>query len=188
MAANRGFDWSAGVIGALARLAVLIVIGLIIVFGGLFPVGASTPHSAPVNAILGAAVDNGVKHGARGLVAPKFSEADIREGGSHFKGMCEVCHGGPGVKPGEFAGAMLPTPPNLSQNAGDWSDSQIFWIAKNGIKMSAMPAFGKTDTDDELWKVAAFVKSLPKVSPSDYAALPNAHEPGAGKSADQGPK
>jgi mono/diheme cytochrome c family protein len=42
--------------------------------------------------------------------------------------------------------------------------------------MSGMPGFGKTDSDDELWKVAAFVKQLPKVSASDYASMPNAHE------------
>ena len=42
--------------------------------------------------------------------------------------------------------------------------------------MTGMPAFGKVDGDDELWKVAAFVKALPKVSPAQYAALPNAHE------------
>jgi len=42
--------------------------------------------------------------------------------------------------------------------------------------MSGMPAFGATDDDEELWKVAAFVKSLPMVTAADYAAIPKAHE------------
>lgn len=39
-----------------------------------------------------------------------------------------------------------------------------------------MPAFGKTDSDDELWKIAAFVKQISNFAPQQYAALPNAHE------------
>ncbi len=75
---------------------------------------------------------------------------------------------------------MDPSPPDLGKVAGKMSVQEIFWVAKNGIKMSAMPAFGKSDEDEELWKIAAFVKQLPKVSASEYAALPNAHEEGEG--------
>ena len=71
---------------------------------------------------------------------------------------------------------MNPHPPDLARAAGDLSVSEVFWIAKNGLKMTGMPAFGKTDEDEELWKVAAFVKALPRASASEYAAIPNAHE------------
>jgi len=71
---------------------------------------------------------------------------------------------------------MNPHPPNLARAARDLSVSEVFWIEKNGIKMSGMPAFGKTDEDEELWKVAAFVKALPTFGAAEYASIPNAHE------------
>ena len=34
-----------------------------------------------------------------------------------------------------------------------------------------MPAFGETHEDAELWDIAAFVKQLPAMTSSEYAAL-----------------
>jgi mono/diheme cytochrome c family protein len=175
MAVRSGFDWSAFFTGALALLLLAIVLGAAVVFGGLYPVGASTGDPPGVGPILGASRDHAVERSASGLKAPTLTQADILSGGSHFKGMCQECHGGPGATREDFAGAMNPTPPDLAEATGDLSTEQVFWIAKNGLKMTGMPAFGKTDSDEMLWKVAAFVKTLPKVSPGQYAALPNAH-------------
>jgi mono/diheme cytochrome c family protein len=156
-----------------------------VVFGGLYPVAASIKHSAGVQWLIGQTRDKAVERSAEGLKPPAFSAADISMGGSHYKGMCQACHGGPGVEPQEFASGMNPHPPNLAKAAGDLSVSEVFWIAKNGFKMTGMPGFGKTDSDDELWKVAAFVKQLPNVTAGDYASLPNAHEEPAEEAANK---
>ena len=176
MAQGRGFSLSAAVAGAIATLFILLIIGAVVAFGGLYPVAASSRHSAGVQWLIGATRDNAVARSASGLKPPAFSAADVLMGGSHFKGMCQDCHGGPGTEPEEFAAGMNPKPPNLAKAADDLSVSEVFWIAKNGFKMTGMPGFGKTDSDDELWKVAAFVKALPKISPAQYASLRNAHE------------
>ena len=176
MAPRRGLSLGSALVGALITLVILGTIGAAIIFGGLFPVAASTKHSALVGWAIDEAREHSVQRSAKGLTAPKFTAADIAEGGSHYKGMCQACHGGLGAEAGEFAPGMNPRPPNLARAARDLSVEQVFWIEKNGIRMTGMPAFGKTDEDEELWKVAAFVKALPKVSASDYAALPNAHE------------
>ena len=176
MAARSGFSWGAFFTGAIVLLLLAIIAGAAVAFGGLYPVAASDPHTAGVKWFLAQSRDHAIERGASGLAAPKFSAADIREGAGHFKGMCQACHGGPGVEPEEFAAGMNPHPPNLTKAAGDLSASEVFWIEKNGLKMSGMPAFGKTDDDEELWKVAAFVKALPTFSAADYASIPNAHE------------
>jgi mono/diheme cytochrome c family protein len=176
MAKGRGFSLGSSIIGAIVIIVLLIIAGAVTVFGGLYPVAASNKHSAGVQWLIGMTRDKAVERSADGLKPPAFSTADISMGGSHYKGMCQGCHGGPGVEPEEFAIGMNPHPPNLARAAGDLSVSEVFWIAKNGFKMTGMPGFGKTDSDDELWKVAAFVKQLPKVSSADYASLPNAHE------------
>lgn len=180
MATRDGFSWGAFFAGAIALLVIAVAVAAVVAFGGLYPVAASNPHTAGVKWFIAQSRDHAVERSASRLTAPKLSAADIREGAGHFKGMCQACHGGPGVEPAEFASGMNPRPPNLAKAAGDLSVSEVFWIAKNGLKMTGMPAFGKTDKDDELWKVAAFVKALPKFSAPDYAAIPNAHEEGQG--------
>jgi mono/diheme cytochrome c family protein len=181
MAAKSGFNWSAFFFGALSLLLLLLVIGATIAFGGLFPIAATTPHSTPVRDLIEVTRDKAVERSAAGLKAPAFSAADIQEGAAHFKGMCQECHGGPGVEREEFAGAMNPRPPDLAKATDDLSVEQVFWIAKNGLKMTGMPAFGKTDEDEELWKIAAFVKQIEKVSPQQYAAIAKAHEAEGGE-------
>ncbi|HEX2804407.1 MAG TPA: cytochrome c [Sphingomicrobium sp.] len=184
MALQRGFSWTAALAGAAAMLLLLLLAGAAIAFGGLYPVAASKPDPAGIGPILHETMERGIKRSARGLVGPRLSAADVLEGGSHFKGMCQQCHGGPGAERDEFAAGMNPRPPDLAKTQGEWTREEIFWIAKHGIKMSGMPAFGNGAPDDELWKVAAFVKQLPKVSASRYASLPNAHaQEGTGEEA-----
>lgn len=180
MAASRGFSWGAFFAGALMLLILLIVIAAIIIYGGFYPIAASEPDPGGVGWVLGATMDHAVERESAGLKPPALSAADIQEGGSHFKGMCQQCHGGPGAPREPFAQGLNPQPPNLAESTDDMSLGQVFWIAKHGIKMTAMPAFGKTDSDEELWKIAAFVKQMSKVAPQQYAAIPNARE-GAGK-------
>jgi mono/diheme cytochrome c family protein len=163
-------------IGAAAMLLLLAGVVAIVALGGFYPVAASNGDPPLIGWLLEESMEHGVKKAAKRLAAPKLSAADIREGGSHFKGMCQQCHGGPGAEREDFASAMNPRPPDLAKVADDWSEAEIFWIARNGIKMSGMPAFGKADEDGELWKIAGFVKQLNAVSAKDYAALPNAHE------------
>ena len=175
MAINRGFSWGAAIIGAIAALLLLVIGGAVIVFGGFYPIAASDPHSAGVRWVVHEAMEHGVKRSASGLQAPQLSRADVLEGGSHFKGMCQQCHGGPGVEPEPFATALNPDPPELTHAAREWSRPEIFWIARHGIKMTGMPAFGQSAPDEELWKIAAFVDQMPTVSASEYASLPDAH-------------
>jgi mono/diheme cytochrome c family protein len=48
---------------------------------------------------------------------------------------------------------------------------RAFWVIKHGIKMSAMPAWGKTLNDAQIWDVVAFVRKLPSMTPEDYQQL-----------------
>jgi hypothetical protein len=49
--------------------------------------------------------------------------------------------------------------------------AQVYWIAKHGVKMAGMPAFGPSHDDHTLWSVAAFVKELPAMTPERYAGI-----------------
>src|SRR3546814_6392165 len=53
----------------------------------------------------------------------------------------------------------------------DRSASEQFWIIKHGIKMTAMPAWGKTHDDRLIWDMVAFIRQLPSLSPAQYQAM-----------------
>jgi hypothetical protein len=65
---------------------------------------------------------------------------------------------------------ITPTPPDLAKSVGQWSDRELYWIIKHGIKLAGMPAFGPTHSDEELWALAAFLRRLPETTPEQYAA------------------
>ena len=101
----------------------------------------------------------------------------IRTGLVHFTEMCVVCHGAPGVPKSEIGMGLNPDPPDLAHEGAEQSPVRLFWVLKNGIKMTGMPAFGMTHTDEQIWAMVAFLKQLPKLNPQQYAAM--AQEAGA---------
>lgn len=177
---GNGFSWGSALIGVLALLVIIAVAGVLIVLGGAYDVAASTPHTAVMQTLLNDAMDHSVELRARRLKPPaQPTAADIIEGAAHYKGMCQQCHGGPGAPREEFAEGLNPSPPNLAQATDDLNPGEVFWIVKNGIKMTGMPAFGKTHTDQQIWDIALFVKRrLAKTTPAQYAAYPTMQEKG----------
>jgi mono/diheme cytochrome c family protein len=66
---------------------------------------------------------------------------------------------------------MNPTPPRLERAASEWTDREVFWILKHGIRLAGMPAFGPTHSDRELWALTAVVRQLPELSAEEYQRL-----------------
>jgi hypothetical protein len=71
---------------------------------------------------------------------------------------------------------MNPQPPDLAAASKKWTDGELFWIAKHGIRMTGMPAFGHDHSDEDLWKIVAFVRKLDDLSESQVAALRQGEE------------
>ncbi|MGD9805367.1 MAG: cytochrome c [Hyphomicrobiaceae bacterium] len=157
------------VIGGLA-----IAIGLaaaLYTFGGFFNVSATMEDPAPVAWALQKVRTASIAR--RENINPPISVDDattIREGAKSYAQLgCANCHGGPGVEWAKFSEGLNPSPPDLNEVAKAESASHIFWVIKNGIRMTGMPSFGKVGTPDtQLWQIAAFVKKMPNVSETDY--------------------
>ncbi len=80
---------------------------------------------------------------------------------------CAVCHGAPGEKATSISQGLNPYPPDLVTE-GEGEPLEAFWITKHGIKMTGMPSFGVSHSDEEIWAVVAFLQRLPKVTPEEY--------------------
>jgi mono/diheme cytochrome c family protein len=66
---------------------------------------------------------------------------------------------------------MTPAPANLAHTAREWPPAELFWVVKEGIKMTGMPAWKYRMADDDIWAVVAFLQELPRLSPQEYRSI-----------------
>ena len=160
-------------------IAALLIAGIFALLGGFavihtgaYDVAATAPHWPVTSWIMETARIRSIKAHAAGIqVPPGFDDpAKIPMGVEHFAAHCAVCHGAPGVPRGDIAKGLYPPPPDLSVTAKLYSEGELFWIIKHGIKMTGMPSWAD-HSDEEIWATVAFLKKLPDISEQDYGSL-----------------
>jgi mono/diheme cytochrome c family protein len=159
----------------IASVLVLTGIGLTgAVASGLYDIGADVPHTKLVTLLLEQLRDRSTKVHSRDIAVPNLDDPTmIAEGAEHYAAMCTGCHLAPGVTESEIRPGLYPEPPNLAVDGID-DPKEAFWIIKHGIKMSGMPAWGRTHDDGAIWNIVAFVSKMPSMTPAAYRALAGA--------------
>jgi mono/diheme cytochrome c family protein len=153
-------------------LVLLAVAGVAFMYSGLYDVAASTPDNGILKNILETTRDRSVERRLEGIKPPNLDDPQmIRTGLVHYHEMCTTCHGAPGVKISEIGQGLNPYPPELAARRGSGDPRESFWIVKNGLKMTGMPGFGVTHTDEEIWAIVAFLHTMPKLNPQAYQAM-----------------
>ena len=172
-----------------AGIAIAIAtLGAAAVYFGVYDVSATDEHLRPTYWLLRVGMLRSVAVRARKVeVPPLGAEAQVRRGLGLYREHCLRCHGAPGVAPEPFALGMTPVPENLVYAARTWQPAEIFWAAKNGIKMTGMPAWQYRLTEEELWAIVAFVMRLPGLSPTQYRALRSPRVPPAAQAVPPAP-
>lgn len=101
------------------------------------------------------------------------NEATHLAGADVYKQNCAVCHGLPGENQSNIAKGMFPKPPELFHGTGVTDDPawETYWKAKNGIRLTGMPAFKETLNDTQIWQVSVLLANADKISPAVKAAL-----------------
>ena len=161
-------------ISKLFLLLIILVAGLgFYLYKGMYNFGASSPHNKITEMVINESMEMSVKNHAKDIIAPELDEQKmINEGFVNYDAMCAMCHGAPGLPSSVLHKGLYPKPPELyEEDDNEWSDSEFFWIIKNGIKMTGMPAYGPTHSDEELWAIVSFLRVLPKLSGQDYKML-----------------
>lgn len=148
------------------------VVGFGVMYSGIINVGASNPHAAPTQWLLHTAMQRSVAFHARDIKAPPLDKPEtVMMGFRHYREMCVGCHLAPGIESSEIRKGLMPQPPKLQEAAKHWTPAQLFWIVKNGVKMTAMPAWGPTHSDEKIWSMVAFLQKLPEMTPAQYQAM-----------------
>lgn len=156
---------AAGVIGAAGAAA--------FVWFGVYDVSATGPHLQPVHSLLEIALQRAVQRRADAHPPPRdlLTRERVMQGAACFRDRCVTCHGAPGVAPEAFALGMQPVPSSLVEGTRHWRPQDLYWITRNGIKMSGMPAWEYRLDEGELWAIVAFLDALPLMTPDQYRTL-----------------
>tara|TARA_B100000678_G_scaffold291050_1_gene305987 strand:- start:7458 stop:8588 length:1131 start_codon:yes stop_codon:yes gene_type:complete len=157
----------------ISTLAVLgCVTALIIAWSGIYSIAASKGHPAWLNVFLEFGMRRSVEANARKLDTPDLSDSGlIVLGAAHYFNGCAPCHGGPGDPVDPVFDGMLPSPPPLEEDAGNWKDHELHWIIYNGLQYAGMPQWPGWGREDEVWPLAAYLRVAPELDAESYLAL-----------------
>jgi mono/diheme cytochrome c family protein len=88
-----------------------------------------------------------------------------------YKEHCAACHGLDGSGSNRFEAHFYPPVPKLTGDAQKLSDAEIYFIIANGIAYTAMPAFGRNHSTDDIWRLVLWVRHLGNLSPQEKADI-----------------
>ncbi len=176
MASNRtrmmlktaaGTLFGAAVAGALG--------GWLVLESGWYHIGSTNQHWQAVHTVLEHGMRKSVQFHARDVKPPALDVPGLAARGAVvYRDNCVQCHGAPGVAQQDFGKAMQPVPGPLVDATQRWRPGELYWITRNGIKMSGMPAWEFHLPEADLWAVVAFMQTMPALSAPGYAALTDA--------------
>ena len=154
----------------LVGVLLLAMLGLALVYSGVYSVAADEPHYSAVRWLLQATRERSIAVRLDEVTVPENLDqvARISRGGELYGLLCQVCHLGPGIEPTALSQGLTPEPPRLTEHAGHHGLKEQFWIVKHGIKMTGMPAWGETQTDEQMWDIVAFVSRMPNMTPEAF--------------------
>ena len=165
------------------RRGPLLLLIFVFVLGLLAAAAVSILHDGLSARATPSALETAIARTARKMAAPSAahnknnpvpdSPEVQREARLHFADHCAICHGNDGSGDTMLGHGLYPKPPDLRRDpTQQLSDGDIFWIIQNGVRLTAMPAFGGAGSEhdhdvEDSWKLVRFIRHLPALTPAE---------------------
>jgi mono/diheme cytochrome c family protein len=150
---------------ALKHRLMVAVIGALL--SALFPgCAADKPPSQGETGLANTAKDVTIplKAGKMKNPLPETDEV-VSQGQEVFLGSCAQCHGAEARGDTNVGRNMNPPAMDLtSAHVQHWNDAELFWIIQNGVRLTGMPSWKSSISEDDTWKLARYIHSLPRVA------------------------
>jgi mono/diheme cytochrome c family protein len=148
------------VLGVLTTLLFLVGGGFVYLRSGLTEVRADMPPSDLENYLMQTAIHASIQRNAPALRSPvPPSDVNLITGGKMYLDQCASCHGVPGAARNSEDQNGAPQFPGA---ATEYTESQVFWVARHGIRRTGMVS-NYRDSDEEIWALAAYIKRMNKL-------------------------
>jgi thiosulfate dehydrogenase len=157
------------------------VLGVAVVFVGAYlyfslgyaPVATAAPPMPFEEKMAAMALHARIAKEAPSSAPVPADEANLLAGAQLYREHCAVCHGLNGRPETATAKGMFPKPPQFFQGHGVTDDpvGETYWKAKNGIRLTGMPAYGLSTSEQQLWQVSLLLAHADKLPPSVQKVL-----------------
>jgi thiosulfate dehydrogenase len=158
------------VLGVVLTLAVALVGAYLLLQSGLIPANADAAPGSLETWMAHTSLNATLRRDApQGQNPVALTDRNLLDGVHLFAQNCAVCHGSAKgeASPSPIAKGEYPKPPQLATDGvEDDPEGDSFWKIKHGIRLTGMPSFGYTLSDQEIWTLALFLKHMDKLPPA----------------------
>lgn len=165
----RGF-----VVGVIATILIALAVGYLLLQSGVIPANADAKPGGLELWVAGTSLDATLRNQAPKAANPvALTDANLIEGVSLYGQHCAICHGAASgaASASPVAKGLYPAPPQLAEEGvEDDAEGVSFWKIKHGIRLTGMPAWGRTMNDRQIWTLALFLKHMDKLPPAAQRA------------------
>jgi len=168
-AMNRGARWA---------LAAAIVLALLIGGGGVLLRHGYSAREQP------SAMEAAVARRLRRLAMPADARARanpvaltpeaLAAARAHWADHCAICHGNDGSGDTPMGQGLYPKAPDMRKDDTQrLSDGELFYVIRNGVRFTGMPAWGAGTAQDDRdsWALVHFIRHLPHASADELAQM-----------------
>ncbi len=152
------------------------VVGALVFFGMIQHGFSARDQPSTAEAFLARRMRHwAVPPNARKMKNPFADSAEaVASGRMHFADHCASCHGNDGRGKTEIGQNLYPKAPDMwGKETQSLSDGEIFYIIKNGVRLTGMPAWGKDTSEDDRasWQLVSFIRHLPWITPKELEEM-----------------
>ena len=159
------------VLGVVVTLVILILGVLGFATLGFFPTRANVePPRLERRIAMGAIDASSERHAPRVNNPLTLTDQNLEDGMKLYTMNCAVCHGALDRRPASLSNSFYPPAPNLISDPPDDPEWHIFYTIRTGIRYTGMPAWEKTLSEQDMWKLTSFLSHMEKLPPAvqDY--------------------
>src|ERR1022692_1707531 len=152
------------ILGSIVTILVLLIGSLGLALLGFLPTRANRVPPEMERHLAMSALDNSVERHAQRLNNPvPPSDENLIAGLKIFTMNCAGCHGGIDRQPSALGKSFYPPAPNLILDPPDDAEWHLFYVIRNGVRYTGMPAWDKTLSEPDMWKLSAFLTRINKL-------------------------
>jgi thiosulfate dehydrogenase len=158
------------VLGIVLTLVVAAIAGYLLIRGGSIPANAdATPGKIEIWMASTSLDATLARNAPKGPNPVALNDQNLLDGVNLFAQNCSVCHGTEKgtASPSPIAKGLYQKPPQFgTDGVEDDEEGLSFWKIKHGIRLTGMPSFAPTLTDQQIWTIALFLKHMDKLPPA----------------------
>jgi mono/diheme cytochrome c family protein len=167
------------IVGAVSTLAAIAVGAYLFISLGLMPANADGKppwlEKWAAKKSLKVTIEREMPKGDNSAA---LSDENMLTGIKLYAANCAVCHGAADGKASNIASGLYQHAPQLGKHGvEDDPDGENYWKIYHGIRMTGMPSYSKTLSEQDIWKIVLFLKNMDKLSPAAdkaWKAVPSA--------------